>query len=330
MCARYFGDQNQSAFYYESGTYANISGGAHWIGMVTDHSPDEQENINRTRYQGTDSRNVSKFHKGPRDFDGTINYHPQDWKLLGYALGSIVDGGSPSPYTHTLKELDNRDLNPWTSGTRNPFPSLGFEVAQQAAGTGQNFLRNVRGAVVNVWTLQADQGEPISVDVNYMAQNITNSSGAKASVTEASTRSYLWDDLSIEVPSGTSVENLKSLTFSVNNNLDRRHYMNGSVVAAEPAPQNRDYTLDLTVDGNSEQTKTFYQQYFQGGSTFNAMLNVIAEAGSRQIHITLSGCRLVDMDAPNPVEGTDEQTINIEPQSVSAVVDDTIELYAPW
>ena len=93
---------------------------------------------------------------------------------------------------------------------------------------------------------------------------------------------------------------------------------------------NRDYSLTLTVEGNSEQTKTLYDQYFVGGSEFNALTVISASAGSKEVFIALSGCRVTDMEAPHEIEGTDIQTITIEPKSASAIVNDLIELYNPW
>ena len=43
--ARYISDQNQLGFFYESGTYANASGGLQWIGEVREHTPDEEINM---------------------------------------------------------------------------------------------------------------------------------------------------------------------------------------------------------------------------------------------------------------------------------------------
>ena len=94
--AIYKADQNQTAFFYESGTYGNLSGGAHWIGQVMSCTPDEERSTIRNRYQGTGTRNVDQFLFGVRDYTGTLVYNPQDWKFLMFALGSNVDAGSPS------------------------------------------------------------------------------------------------------------------------------------------------------------------------------------------------------------------------------------------
>src|SRR3990167_3539006 len=103
--SRFIGDSNKVLFKYESGTYASASGTGQWIGLVQDHSIDENENTVSLRYLGGGDRNVQAFTDGPREVEGTFTFFPQDWKFLMFALGSNVDAGSPSPYSHTISEV---------------------------------------------------------------------------------------------------------------------------------------------------------------------------------------------------------------------------------
>jgi len=326
----YKGDQNQTGFFYESGLYASTSGALQWIGQVQDVSPDDELNVIRNRYQGTGTRNVDQFLQGARDFTGTITYNPQDWKFLMFALGSNVDAGSPSPYSHTISEVNSDDGNAFTSGIRCPFMSFGLEVAQQTQGTGTNFIRQITGANVGTYTLAGTQGEKLTSTIDYVAQNSTYASGTVSALSETTTRPFLWDDVSIQLPSGTAVENLMSFEWTINNNPDAKHLLNGSKVIASPTMDNREYGLTLTVEGNSQQTKTLYEQNFLGGSEFNMLMDITDTTGSRDMFMAMSGCVIVDMEAPSGIEGTDEQTITIEPKSCSVIVNDTIELYNPW
>jgi hypothetical protein len=323
-------DQNQTGFFYESGTYGNISGGLHWVGQVMSCTPDEERTTIRNRYQGTGTRNVDQFLFGVRDYTGTLVYNPQDWKFLMFALGSNVDAGSPSPYSHTISETNSDNGNAFTSGTRLPFMSFGLEIAQQSAGTGQNFIRTAKGCNVNSMTISATQGEKVEVSVDWVAQTIDYSSGAATSISEDTTRPYLWDDISVQFPSGTAISNLTQMEFTINNNANAQHFINGSKVIDAPTMDNREYTLSLSVEGNTEQTKTLYDQYYIGGSEFNALMDFTVSAGSKEVFVALSGCRVVDMEAPHEIEGTDIQTITIEPKSASAIANDIIELYNPW
>ena len=321
-------DRNKVSFFYESGLYATASGTAQWVGQVQEAPVDEEVNRIRNRYQGTNSRNVDQFVLGPEDYTGNITYNPQDWKFMVFALGSNVDAGSPSPYTHTISEADNTG-NAFTSGIRAPFMSFGLEVAQQTGVANQNFIRTLKGCNVDTLTISAAQGEKVSVSVNYVAESLTIGSGTASSPSAATTRPFLWDDCTVAID-GTAVANNISFEYSLANNPDAKHLLTGSKQIASPTMDNREHSLTVVVEGNSTQSASYYDQYFKGGSTFNATLTIDASTGSRDMILTMSGCSMVDYDAPQGMEGTDEHTMTIEPQTVDVVVNDTIELYNPW
>lgn len=329
--SRFIADQNQVAFLYESGTYANTSGTGQWVGLITEHSIVDSENVEQIRYVGGGDRNVDIHVKGALDHEGTITYHPQDWKMLGFALGSMVDTGSPSPYAHNLAELNSNGGYAFTSGTLNPFASFTIEDSQSSAGgDGFNFVRTVKGAVINSMSISASAGEIIESEVEYLAQSVAFSSGVKTAVTAATSRPFQWSDVKVHIPSGTVIAEVTEMEFSLNNNLEPPHYLNGSRVIAPPIPQNRDYEMSLTLNGTSERTKTLYDQYFRGGSNFNMLLEIndaSAGAGSRDMFMSLSGCRMTEMEATSPNENVNEQEITIVPKSASVIVNDGIELY---
>ena len=327
---RYIADQNKLGFFYESGTYAVSSGTMQWIGQVQDHTLDESTGVIPVRYLGGGDRNVDQFVDGPQDYTGTISYFPQDWKFLWFTLGSAVDAGSPSPYTHTLSELNSGVLNGTTSGTLCPFLSFGLEDSKTVSATGQNFNRTVQGAMINTFTLNGTQGEILSAEIAYTAQNVAFSSGAASAVTAATTRPFLWRDCTLQIPSGTSYSTMKDFSLTINNNLESPHYLNGSVVIAPSIPLNRDYELTVTLDLQSTEVKTLWDQYFIGGSTFNTMMTVNASTGSRDAFFVMSGCKLMDMEAPSPMEGVNETTLTIQPKNMIVNVNDTIFRYKPW
>lgn len=332
--SRYIGDQNKVGLKYESGTYASASGTTgQWVGLVQENEIDDQTGVEPVRYAGNASRDVGIFVDGPLDFTGTLRFFPQDWRFLNFALGSCVDAGSPSPYTHTLSAINSDVGNAFTSGTLNPFISFTVEDSKTAPGTGTNNVRTANGCVVDSLEISASQGGIVEVNVDYVAQNVVYSSGTTTTVTAATTRPFLWSDVKLHVPSGTVINELKEFTFRINNGLIPPHYLNGSRVIDVPVPTMRDYELTATVDSTSERFKTFYDQYFRGGSTFNVLLEVTdaaAGAGSRDILISMSGCKLVDMTNPSQLEGVNENTLTVRPKTVTAIVNDTIQLYNPW
>ncbi|MDO8623456.1 MAG: phage tail tube protein, partial [archaeon] len=195
--ARLFGDNNNISFRWDSGQYAVASGTRQWVGAVQSIDVDEQTNIIPTRYLGTGTRNVSQWIDGAKDVSFSLSYFPQDWRMLVTALGSNVDGGSPSPYTHVISEINSGSASPYTSGTMNPFTSYNLETSAKGAATGENFIRNLNGCMTNSWTLNASQGEIISVDVEGMAQDVVFTSGAITAPTEDTTRPFLWRDVKV-------------------------------------------------------------------------------------------------------------------------------------
>lgn len=330
--ARYVGDQNKVVMLHESGTFAASSGAGQWIGQVQSHDLKENPNVMVIRHAGAASRNAENFVDGPIDNDGAISFYPQDFRMLAFSLGSCVDGGSPSPYTHTISEVNNNVGNAFTSGTKNPFMSFTVEDSKTAPGTGLNFVRTANGCIVDNYKLSWKMGDAITCDVDYVAQNVVYSSGNTTSVTDPQTRPFIWSDVRLHIPSGTIFDTNKQGSFEVKNNLSRPHYSNGSRVIDVPVPQNRDYTLQVTMDLDSEKAKTMYDSYFRAGSTFNSILeiNQYAATGSKDCLITLSGCKLVDMPIPTPIEGTNEYTVTIRPQSSTALANDEIFKYNPW
>ena len=339
MCARYLGDANRSLFFYESGTYGAGSGTGQWIGLVQNSTIDESTGVIPVRYMGTNTRNVDQWVDGPKDVNGTISFFPQDWKFLFFALGSNVDSGSPSPYIHTISELNSGSMSAFTSGTLSPFTSFQVEDGKKTVGgAGQQFVRTVRGCNVNTFTLNAAQGEIITCDVDYVGQDVLFTSGNPTAVTETTTRPFMWRDVRVHIPSGTVINEVKSLSLTINNNLEVPHYLNGSQVTAAPIPLSRDYEVSVTLDTTSENTKTFWESYFAGGSIlnqgtgseFNMMLEINASTGSRDAFFVFSGCKMMDVELPSPMEGVNETTLTITPKNMVAVVSDAIELYNPW
>lgn len=330
----FVGDQNQVVFVHESGNYAFTSGLAVWMGLVQSHTITDSENIQQVRFVGGGDRNVDQFVNGPLDHEGATTFLTQDLRFLGFTLGSIVDRSGLGPGSHVISESNSNDGNAFTSGTdllHNPFLSFTIEDSHQGPAAGSNFIRTLRGCTIDTYSLSAAEGDMITTEITYMAESNTHSSGTVLPVTATTDRPLLWQDVSMNIPSGTKIAELKSFTFSVNNNLSTPHYLAGSRGIRNPIPLNREYELSLTVNSTfTDMTKTFYANNFRSGTTFNALLEITdasAGAGSRDYFISMSGCRITEMDMPTPNEEVDEATITIIPQSVSMIAEDTITFY---
>lgn len=318
----------------ESGTYANTSGlSGTWLGLVTSNTPNDNMNVIQTRYIGNLTRNVGRFDDGPQDFTGTLNYKLQDMRLFAYALGSCVDAGSPSPYTHVISEVNSASGNAFTSGTINPFMSFTMEDSKVGYGSGTNFIRTYKGVVIDNWTLKGSQGGLLDVSADWIAQSCSFSSGAVTPMVEnGSMVPYKWSHITIGIPSGTLFPETKSFDFAIKNNFDasNKHYLNGSRVIATPSPQDRVYMFNVDMDLDSARAQSLYQTYFIGGSTFNAIIGATVSAGSQDFAIIMSGCKLVDMQEPTVTSKVQDMSLKIVPQTVNCNVDDFSQLYNPF
>ncbi len=320
--AKYFSDQNQLAFFFEPDQYGTGSQPQtpQWIGLIQEHTPDETTNNIQIRYQGSTDRNVDTFANGPLDFTGTFTYFPQDWKFLGYAIGSIDETASAG--SHVISETNSDDL--LYAGSNQSLLSFTLEDSKNIGSAGKNFIRTFGGCMVDSLTATFTQGEVVSVDVGYMGQTGSLGSGTVIAATATTTRPYLFSDSQIQIPSGTVFDNTTEFSFTVNNNLEAGHYLNGSREIKEPLPMNRDYELGVTLAMDESNARTLYN-HFISGTEFNAMIQSIGTPGS--LFLVMSGCKVDDMEVPSPLEGTTEQTATIIPQTVTAVVHDSIVNY---
>ena len=322
-------DLNRVGFYFTSGTYANPTGTTlQNFGLVQSHEPDETVNIEQVRYTGADSLNVGQQVTTSKDYTGTLTYYPQDFKTFWFAMGSVADT-SGTISTHNIRDTNSDDGNAFVSGTCGDIIDFNVYDAHRCNPTGGNWIRQFNGATIDSLTINGTEGGILSCDLSYTAQSVTDTSGASASITPSSSRPFVFSDCILELPSGTSVDEMTNFTFSVTNEYKKRHYGNGSEVIAEPKRLKREYSFEFSIDENTTHRKTFYEQYFQGGSEFNCMLQ-IGTANNRKAYLIMSGCRLSDDSVNTPNEGANEESITIIPQTCAINVSDTVASYTAW
>lgn len=331
---KYLSDQNRTVFMYESGTYANYSGTRQWLGLVQTHDVSPNTNVIPIRYQGSTDRNVDAFVEGQQEWEGTINYFPQDWKFLGYAIGSIQDVATGGSFGHIFTEMNSDDhvetVNLVSPGSYpGALHTFTIEDSKNLTSAGvNNFKRIMIGGMVNTYNLTFSQGDVVSAEIGYIAQAGSFCSGTVTAVSPTVAAPYMFNDVVLHIPSGTVVDNAKEITFNVNNNLERGMYLTGSRTLKEILPMNRDYEVTATVDMDNSNAGSFYQNYYvnTGSRTwFNSMIKVDGLTGS--LTIVMSGCKMTDMTVPSPLEGTQEQSFTFVPQHVYAVAYDSITKY---
>ena len=324
--AKFLSDQNKITLIHESGTYGSVSGVEWHIGLVQEHTPAESMNVIPIRYQGSSDRNVDDFVDGNMDYTGTLTFFPQDLRFLGFAIGSTSETATVG--SHVITETNSNQSN--YNVTNQSLPSFQIKDWKVGTTTGSNFIRQYGGCLVDSFSLSATQGEVVSCEVGYVAQSATFTSGANLGVSGVLTiRPYIFSDVQLQIPSGTAIDNLTDVTFTINNNIEPGHYLTGSRMIKEGLPLNRDYEVTATVVTDNVNAKTLYDNYYVGGSQFNAMLRMQSTiVGSA--YIIMSGCKMTEISIPSPLDSVQETTMTFIPQHVSASVADTVTDYLAW
>jgi|SRR3990167_255623 len=326
-------DTNRVTFLFESGTYAQPSGtSGNWLGLVESHNLTESENHFEIRYAGTDNRNFGQLVNGPRDYEGTISYYPQNFRMFGFALGSSQNI-SGTINRHIISELNGDGAYAFTSGTNQltQFPSFTIKDSKKGLADGQHYIRTINGNVVDSLTLTATQGAPITIETSYKGQTFVLGSKTTDILNisdEDTSRPYIWSDMVFYLPSGTAMNEINELKYTIENNVENRHYVNGSVVAQAMIPTMRNHTLELTLDANSTWYKTF-TDFYMNGSEFNAQM-LLTQSATEYGAFTFSGCEITALSTPSEVEGIDEISITIRPKSVGITGSDSVRLYNPY
>lgn len=322
----YAADQNQVGWMYDSGTYAVASTGLLWPGMVQSHTIAEDEGITPVRFVGQTSRNIDTHIQTAINATGTLSYYPQDWRMLGIALGINADAGSPTPYTHSMTEANTTNSDKHQGEIMASFM---IEDSQQSwTGSGLSLVRQVKGCMVNTLAINGAEGEPVTIDVDYIGQSIGFSSGAATAVSAQTGRPYMSEDFIFAIPSGTVYDKVKTWNITINENLEAPHYSTGSPYIGAPIPANRDYEVTLTMNADPAKSKTLYDTYYRSNTAFN--MHVTTKTNpyySGNVVMTFSGCRITNFDNPLPNEGINEWTVTIQPQACSAIVSDTVQFY---
>ncbi len=134
----------------------------------------------------------------------------------------------------------------------------------------------------------------------------------------------MWSDATLSIGQGanlgSSIDTARSISYSIDQGREMPHYVTGSRVGKIPFNGNRTHTVELTMDWEGINADLLYNNFYKGGSKFNMTLDLNADdtAGSQHTTYTMSGCFITSPDIPSPLEGVNETTLTIRPESVSA------------
>lgn len=332
---RYLSDQNKLALLFESGTYGITSGGAgtgNWIGEVIDHSVTDEESILEDRFLGALTRSTSVYQGGPRNVNGTISYRPTDMRLLFWAIGSTNEfNGTGTAKIHYANQVNtNTWQSPFVSGTGQLNGPISFALEDSKTTAGSYFTRTIKGICLNNISLTATQGEKVTIDADYIAQNMAFSGGTSTlTVTIPTTTPYLWSNCTLTL-SGNTANTAKDVKLTINQNLEGPHYLNGSRDIAAPILGNRENTLDVTLDLDDQVGNLLYSMY-KNNAKFNSTfdLNADSTTGSQHTILFMSGCIIKSMEVPSEIEGVVESTVSIMTPTIIGSSIDTIN-YNPF
>lgn len=330
--ARYIvGDMQNVHYRFESGTYGTPTGASNWLGLVQGHETSESQGVQSVRHAGQNSRLIGQFLDGQQEYNNSITFFPQDFRFMQFVFGSSVDGGSPSPYTHNyVPNLNTATAVNMPAGF--PLPSFTVIDVKNSAIAGSNVLRTFNGCMAKGMTLSIKQGEPVEVTLPYVAQTQTFSSGAMGNISGTDlTRPYMWRDVTVRIPSGTVLNEVKELSITFDNSLESPHYVDANRTIGQSIPQGIACTIAVTVNATAEQTKALYETDFNQGTMLNAIvIDLNQSTGSEQMIFVASGCKLTEFSMPSNIDGVQEQTFVFtigSPGGISAQESNLIELH---
>ena len=206
--------------------------------------------------------------------------------LFEMALGDLATTGSGAPYTHAFTP----DIS---------LPSATLEV-QRGSGI-NNQMERFTGIKISTLAISCEAGGEMTAAIDFIGKtslarttNITSSFGSGVSVLHfhAATLDF-----------GGGNYNVRSFTFTVNNNLERRDLL-GSKQTAEPAIGDvRTITIEATLDIEDDALYTA----FLAGTQSNTVLNFTS--GTDQIQFDLTNALITDHGDPVNAFGRVERTV---------------------
>ena len=336
------------------------------IGLVQTVSPTEKNNLIKVRTIGG-TRDYSNIVPGKFEISGSFDYLLQGGAFL--RQGMSEDSGSTAtvdlgPRFHTGANSYVHVMGSALSPASDSFPSFtleftDYEDSGDDADTA-NLKRTFTGCRVNQLTISGDVDNPVKVNVDWMAQGVTVSTGAPSSVSAYSADPYVFYQGGVYATSGaitahTSIDDtsniceVNSFDFGVNNNLEATWYVCGTTATTQTLrglkhllPKGRDYTSSL---GLHFKNKKQYQRFLgaasatesQGTLTEYYVVIDLARSGSPAsspqvntddwLRIVMSGVKFGDINIAGAPEDIVSQNITLEVEAAKIYVVDTDASY---
>jgi len=292
----WIGENEQVVYQPEAaGSYGTDASGTRiWLGLVQRFTPTEERTIHEIAKVGG-GRDTSQLVPGAWKVKGTVEIIPQNARIFKYIFGGYGRTGS----THSI------------TGAAT-IPSLTFQVSQAMAGSATNTtIRNYTGLKINKATLKFAKEEPVSLTLDWVAQDKTVTPAvARSSVNDTAEVPYMFQNGKVTVDNVVIAEVLNG-EMSLENNLDVRHYINQDGVTfkiAEPTELLRKHSGTLTIEVSG--TGVTYMNYLRSGSAFTAQTQLIRTSGSDYVEWNIYNCKLNSAPVESVTKGVMTQTLN--------------------
>ena len=360
----------QSLYFGNETSYGSTAVISQPIGLVQSVNPTETNNLIKIRTLGGD-RDYSNVVPGKFEISGTFDYYLQTANFFRMAMGedtattTTVDsgpvyhtgqGGVGTAYCHVMGSA--------ASPLANSFPSFSLEFADDEDGGSPgtyNLLRTYSGARVNSLSMNASVDEPVSISVDWMAQNVTISTAGNTSVTESTKDPYVFYQGAVFATSASvgryttqasltsdSICEVNGFDWSVNNNLEAVWYVSGTCNSFETnrgarliIPKGRDYESNLNLHFAN---KTQYERFLGAAAAtgpqdtlteYDIVLDFVRSGtigGTKAvtddwIRIVMKDAKFDSINIPGGPEDIISQTISLALESAVVYAVDNDESY---
>ena len=345
----------QSLYYGDETKYGSAAQINQPIGLVQSVNPTESNDLFKIRTMGG-TRDFNNIVPGKFEVTGSMEFFLQHGSPLRMAIGEDsgttsgqVDGGPRVYATEGGTTAYMHVMGSAASPASLCFPSMTLEFADDKIGDclgtsgAYNLNRKYTGVRVNSMTVSASVDEPLSVSMDWQAQNVTISTAAATSVGDLTVDPYVFYQgavyaTSAEVSGTTTISKddaiaaVNSFDFTINNNLEPVWYIGGTTAPHETLrglkhllPKGREYDASLNLHFEN---KKMYEMFlgavgakssqvvlgdYQIVMDFvrNGPIGAAASVNHDFMRIVLRNCKFEDINITGSPEDIVSQTISV-------------------
>ena len=229
-----------------------------------------------------------------------VTFLPQTGAWLKYVLGSVTGAGTAGdPYIYAVADA---------------LTSLSITGNFELGTTDQQLT--VLGCLANRCTMNCEEGKPVEVTLNFLAQKFTKDNAISA-YSPVSTGIYHYVHGSLQTPSGTTIAEVPKASLVITNNIEN-YYAIGSIIGTGK-PKSRDSrgTLSCRVKDGSwwnrfmQASVTDVTTVTDGTPTALATLRLNLTDGTRYLYLTFTTVQVDAVNTPSNIGAAAVNDVNI-------------------